>query len=71
MPTRDEIVARIAEIDARLTAGAQRVTHGDSSVSYDFEELRRRRAELSSQLAAIDGRPRRVRHIRTYSSKGL
>ena len=71
MATREQIVAQIDEIDARLNAGTEQVRHGDTSLSYNLGELRKRRAELNAKLAAIDGAPRRPRHIRTYSTKGL
>ena len=71
MATREEILATIAEIDGKLSAGAERVAHGETSVNYSFPELRRRRAELKAELATIDRTARPVRHIRTYSTKGL
>lgn len=69
--TREQIEAQIAEIDAKLTSGAERVSHGDSSVAFSFSELRRRKQELSAQLATLDGAAPRVRQVRFYSTKGL
>lgn len=69
MATREQIETQIAAIDARLNSGVERVAYQDGSASFNLSELRRRRSELTAELAALDGRSR-VRHIRTYSTKG-
>jgi len=43
---------RIAEIDAILQAGTTMVRHGDRTVQYDLEALRRERERL---LASLNG----------------
>lgn len=67
--TADEILAAIAEIDSTLNAGVQSVTVDGITTNVDLEFLRRRRAELERQLAAIqsgdddDATPPRFRPV--------
>lgn len=44
--TRAEAQAKIDAIDEILDAGVQSTSIGDRTVTYDFNHLRRRRAEL-------------------------
>ena len=67
MATREELQAQIAEIDRVLQAGAASVRYGERYVSYDLDELRRRRAELNAQLAGLDG-AKPVRRFLAYQS---
>lgn len=46
MPTQQEIADEIAEIDAILSTGQTQVSIDGVSITHDFAELRRRRAEL-------------------------
>jgi hypothetical protein len=69
-PTREELEAELARLNATLGDGVVRVQSGDRSKQYDLTEMRRRRDEIRSDLGRLRA-GRMVRQVRTFSTKGL
>lgn len=69
-PTREELEAELARVNARLAGGEVRVQSGDRSVQYDLASVRHRQGEIRAQLARMSSRGQ-VRQIRVFSTKGL
>lgn len=61
--TPQQITAEIERIDSILSAGTTSASSDGESVSFDFEELRRRRSELQAMQPRQRFRQRRVRTI--------
>lgn len=69
-PTREELEAELARLNAALGDGVVRVQSGDRSKQYDLAEMRRRRDEIRADLSRLTA-GRMVRQVRTFSTKGL
>jgi hypothetical protein len=66
------IRASLVGIDAQLDSGATKMADGERSISWDLEALRKRKAELVTELSELlrAGQPS-IRRVLTYSTKGL
>jgi hypothetical protein len=66
---RQELVNRIAQLDAILAAGAERVPTDLGPVQYNLVEAGKERARLLDQLARNDRAAYRTRFIAVYPTR--
>lgn len=65
--------ADVNALRAKITklAGANRIQHGDRSVSYDLKEARKLLAVMEAEVATTNGKPRRRVLRLTQTGDGL
>ena len=72
MPTREEIVAQLADLRETRSTGIKRTRRDNREVEFRTDaELARAISDLENQLAQLDGGRRRRRMFTTSTSKGL